>query len=91
MRPPKYPADEVVRILELNNHGWTVAELCKEHGISIQTWYRWKQRFGDVTPDQAPKLRELELENARLKRVKKKTSKEIKILGQVLERAGEMV
>jgi putative transposase len=85
-RPPKYPADEVVHILSLaDSEGPTIEEICFTYDISVQTFYRWQKRFGGVPADQAPKLRELILEHDRLKRLKKKTQREIKALQEALE------
>ena len=49
--------------------GKTVAEAVKEIGVTEQTYYRWKKRFGGLRMDQAKRLKELEKENSRLKRL----------------------
>jgi putative transposase len=55
----------------LNGHdaGAATAALCRRHGISEQTCSRWKQRYGGLEPGEATRLRALEEENARLKRL----------------------
>jgi len=49
--------------------GRSVGEVCKQLGITDQTYYRWRKEYGDLRTDQARRLRELERENGRLKRV----------------------
>ena len=49
--------------------GATVAEVCRRIGVSDHTFYRWRQEYGGLKVDQAKRLRELEAENGRLKRV----------------------
>ncbi len=49
--------------------GQRVPEVCKELGISEQTYYRWRQKYGGMSPDVARQLKALERENARLKRL----------------------
>ena len=71
-RPPKYPASKVIEILsEVSEGGYTIESVCAHYEISIQTYYRWKQRFGDLTPPQAKLFRKLLLENGRLKSVER--------------------
>ena len=52
----------------LQGQGRTVSEACRELGVSEQTYYRWKKEVGTLKMDQAKRLRELENENARLKK-----------------------
>ena len=49
--------------------GRTVAQVCKKLGITEQTYYRWRKEYGSLRMDQAKRLKELEKENARLKRL----------------------
>ena len=53
----------------LQGQGRSVSEACRELGISEQTFYRWKKEYGTLKLDQAKRLRELENENARLKKL----------------------
>jgi len=50
-------------------NGLTVPEVCKKLGVTEQTYYRWRREYGGLTRDQAKRLRELEQENARLKKL----------------------
>ena len=49
--------------------GQTIAAVCKKLGVTEQTYYRWRKEYGGVRTDQAKRLKELEKENARLKRL----------------------
>ena len=49
--------------------GQTIAQVCKKIGITDQTYYRWRKEYGGIRTDQAKRLKDLEKENARLKRL----------------------
>jgi putative transposase len=59
-------------------------DVCRLHGISEQTLYRWKKRYGDMTTSDVKRLRELEGENARLKRLLAERDLEIDTIKEVL-------
>ena len=65
--------------------GQTVAEVCKRQGISEQTWYRWKKKFGQMNVPDVRRLRELEKENARLKRLVAERDLELDAMKEVLK------
>ena len=60
--------------------GLRVPEVCKELGISEQTYYRWRQKYGGMAPEVAKQLKALERENARLKRLVADQALDIQIL-----------
>ena len=73
MPKKRHSAEQVVRMLreaevELSR-GMTVRDVCKKLGITDQTYYRWRKEYGGLKTDQAKRLKELERENARLKRL----------------------
>ena len=61
-------------------NGLRVPEACKQLGISAQTYYRWRTKYGGMDPQMAKQLRELERENGRLKRVVANQALDIQIL-----------
>ena len=69
----KTSVEKIVQALRqaevLQGQGRTVAEACRELAISEQTFYRWKKEYGSLKMDQAKRLRELENENGRLKKL----------------------
>ena len=70
MKSKRYTTEQKIRILrEAERADKTIIEVCREKGISEQTFHRWKKQFGMMQLDQAKRLKELEKENARLKRL----------------------
>ena len=80
----RFTAEQIVRKLreaevELAK-GRTIAEVCKQLGITDQTYYRWRKEYGSLKADQARRLKELERENARLKKLVADQALDITIL-----------
>lgn len=72
-RGKKYSAEQIIsklREAEISlSQGKTVSEACRKIGVTDQTYYRWKKDYGGLRVNQAKRLKELEKENARLKRL----------------------
>ena len=69
MRRSRFSEEQIIAILKEHEAGGGTAALCRRHGISEQTFYRWKRIYGGLEVSQARRLKALEEENARLKRV----------------------
>ena len=69
MRRSRFSEEQIVRILIEQEAGAQTAELCRRHGISEQTFYTWKRKFGGMDVSEARRLKQLEDENGRLKRL----------------------
>ena len=69
MKRSKFSDQQIAFALQQVESGTTVAEVCRKMGISEQTFYRWKKKFGDLMPSEVRKLRQLEEENSRLRRL----------------------
>jgi putative transposase len=70
MRASRFSEEQIIHLLQQAERGeQAIGVLCREHGISEQTFYRWRKQFGGMTVSDAQRLRELEQENARLKRL----------------------
>ena len=69
MRTSRFTEEQIVGILKEHEGGAGTAALCRQHGISQQTLYRWKRAYGGLEVSQARRLKVLEEENARLKRL----------------------
>lgn len=69
----RYTAEQIVAKLreaeKLQGQGMTIPQVCKRLRISEQTFYRWRQKYGAMKEDEAHRLKALEAENARLKRI----------------------
>jgi putative transposase len=69
----RFTAEQIINLLReaevLLNQSSTVGEVCRKLGISEQTYYRWRKDYGGMRVDQAKRLKELEKENARLKKL----------------------
>jgi len=69
----RFKAEQIIQHLReaevLLAPGQTIAEVCKKIGITDQTYYRWRKEYGGIRTDQAKRLKDLEKENARLKRL----------------------
>ena len=69
MKKSRYTDSQILNILKLAEAGTPVPELCREYGMSSATFYKWRSRFGGMDVPDARRLRELEQENAKLKRL----------------------
>jgi len=69
MRGTRYTEEQIVGILKEQERGVGTEELCRRHGISQQTFYRWKAKYGGLELGDAQRLKALEDENRRLKRL----------------------
>lgn len=70
MKKSKFTEEQIVRILQEAAVGQkTRAQLCREHGVSVNTFYVWKRKYAGLQTDDLRQLRELERENDRLKRL----------------------
>jgi len=73
MRKKRTNVETIIRHLRemevLQSQGKKVAEACRQIGITEQTYYRWRKEYGRLSPDQAKRLKVLEQENARLKKL----------------------
>lgn len=69
MKRSKFTEEQIIGILREQEAGAKTAELCRWHGISSATFYAWKAKFGGMDVSDAKRLKALEEENARLKRL----------------------
>lgn len=69
MRTSRFTDEQIIAILAEQERGLGTAEVCRKHGISQATFYKWKAKYGGLEVSDARKLKTLEAENGRLKRL----------------------
>lgn len=69
MRKSRFTETQIVGILREGEAGVLVAELCRKHGISTNTYYIWKKKYGGMGVSDLKRMKELEAENAKLKKM----------------------
>lgn len=83
----RFTEDQVVAILREGQSGQkTVQQLCREHGIAEPTYYGWKRRYGAMNEPEVRRLRELEKENTRLKRLLAERDLELDVVKEFLQK-----
>jgi len=83
VRKSRFSVEQIVAVLKQVELGMPVAEVIRRLGISEQTFYRWKKEYGGLQPDQARELKQLQDENARLKKLVAELSLDKAILQDV--------
>jgi len=69
MKKSRFSESQIISILNQNEQGMKVRDICREHGISDATFYNWKAKYGGLSVSELARIKELESENARLKRM----------------------
>ncbi len=84
MKKSKFTKEQIVFILPQGDEGTPVEENCRKAGISVQTYYRWPKNYGGLLPSDMKRLRQLEEENQRLKRLVANLSPDKEMLQEVI-------
>ena len=69
MKKQRFTEEQIIGVLKEQESGLSTGDVCRRHGISQNTFYRWKSKFGGMEVSEARRLKSLEDENARLKRL----------------------
>jgi putative transposase len=69
VRKSRYSEEQIIGVLREVEQGRKVADVCRDHGIAQDTYYRWRKKFGGMQVSDAKRLRQLEDENRKLKRL----------------------
>lgn len=69
MRTPRFSDSQILAILKQNENGVSVQDLCREHGMSSASFYKWRSKFGGMDASLMKEMKELRAENARLKKM----------------------
>ena len=86
MKKSRHSTEKIIRILREADGGATTEEVCREHNISSQTFYRWRKKYGGLEAGELRRLKELERENARLKTLVADLTLDKQVLQEVLAR-----
>jgi putative transposase len=85
MKATHYSAEQIIKILEQAERSeQTVGAVCREHGIAEAAFYRWRKTYGGMSVAEAQRLKELEKENGRLKRLLAERMPEVDALKEIL-------
>ena len=85
MKKKRFSEEQIIGILRQAKRGeQTIGEICRAHGVSEQSFYRWRQKFGGMQASEARRLKELERETARLKRLLAERDLEIDAMKELL-------
>ncbi len=82
----RYTEEQTIRILKEVESGISVAEICRKYGVSEQTVYRWRNKYGGLDASELQRLRELEADNSRLKRIVAQQALDIDVLKEVMSK-----
>lgn len=86
MRKRRYTEEQIINVLREQEAGLKVSELCRKYGISEQTFYRWRSKYGGMSVSEARRLKALEEENRRLKQIVVEQALDIRALKAALEK-----
>ena len=88
MRGSRLSEEQIIGVLKEGEAGVATAELCRRHGISPATYYKWKARYGGLDVSEARRLRQLEEENRKLKQLLAEASLDNYALKELLRKNG---
>ena len=86
MKDMRFSETQIIRILQEAEAGVAVADLCRKHNCSEQSFYRWKAKYGGMEVSDAKRLKDLERENAELKKMVAEQALDIRMLKDVNSR-----
>jgi len=86
MKKAKFSDTQILSILKQAEAGTPATELCREHGISSATFYKWRAKYGGMDAPMMARLKELEAENSRLKKMYAEERLKAEILKEAIEK-----
>lgn len=86
MKKSRFTESQIVAILKETDAGMKVADVCRSHGISQPTFYNWKSKYGGLEVSELRRLKELENEHAKLKRMYAELAMDNHVLRELIEK-----
>ncbi len=86
MKKSKYTDAQIISILKQAEEGVPVPELCREHGMSSASFYKWRAKYGGMDASMMSRLKELEAENSRLKKMYAEEKLKAEIIKEAMEK-----
>jgi putative transposase len=84
MKQSKFTDSQIFKILEEHKAGISVPDICRQHGISSATYYKWRAKYGGLDISMISRVKELEVENQRLKKMYAESKMDAEILREAL-------
>ena len=84
MKRSRFSDEQIIGILKEHQAGLSAKELCRKHGVSEPTFYKWRSKYGGMEVSDAKRLKALEEENARLKRLLAESMMDVSTLREML-------
>ena len=89
MKRSRFSDEQIIAIVKEQEAGMATAEVCRRHGISGATFYKWKAKYGGLEVSEAKRLRSLEDENAKLKKLLAEAMLDIAVLKDISSKNGD--
>jgi putative transposase len=86
MKTSRFTESQIIAILKQAEAGTPVPELCREHGMSNASFYKWRSKYGGMDAALMTRMKELEVENARLKRMYAEEKLKAEVVREALEK-----
>lgn len=86
MKRKRFSEEKIIGVLKEHEAGAKMDELCRRHGISSATFYAWRKKYAGMEASEAKRLRELEAENAKLKRIVAEQMLDMSAMKELLEK-----
>ena len=86
MKKSRYPKSQIFQILKEAEAGIPVPELCRKYGMSNASYYKWRSKYGGMDVSNMKRMKELEQENARLKKMYAEEKLKAEIISEALEK-----
>jgi len=86
MKRTRFTEEQIIGILKGHHAGSFIKDICRRHGISEVTFYRWRSRYGGMEVSEAKRLRALEAENLRLKKLLAESMMDVSTLREMLSK-----